>query len=398
MANLTDAAVRKLEAPEKGITTQYEGAGFGVRVTPAGVKSFVLRYRVGKLQRLYTIGPYPAWSVAQARTEANRLRQLIGTGADPLASRQHKRVAETMEELGDTYIKEHAKPKKRTWRTDERRIAKYVTPAMKGRRIEDITRRDVSALVNKVAKTAPIEANRLLALVRKMFSFAVDNGLIENHPCLRMSAPSAESAGSRALTSPAEIKAFWEATDTDSREHAALRLLLLTGARVSEVAELPWAEIDLETGDWALPAARHKGKRDHLVPLPADALAIVKARPREPKALHVFGGRKDAPMRAKRVEQALHDLTPALAKVGVAPLTPHALRRTVETGMASIGVAKEYRDRVLGHKDASVGAVHYNKHDYKAEKRNALEAWANHVRKAIGAQADNIIPFTAKAG
>lgn len=396
MANLTDAAVRKLEAPAKGITTLYEGAGFGVRVTASGAKSFVLRYRIGKLQRLYTIGAYPAWSVVDARKEANRLRQLVDTGIDPLAARQHKRQAETMDELGELYIDEHAKPHKRTWRTDERRIDKYVLPAMKGRRIEDITRRDVAALVAKVAKTAPIEANRLLALVRKMFSFAVDRDLIQTHPCLRMSAPSAESPGSRALMSPAEIKAFWQATAADSREHRALRLLLLTGARVSEVAELPWSEIDLDAGEWALPAARHKGKRDHLVPLPADALAVLPERPDD--GGYVFAGRMGAPMRAKRVEHALHALAPTLAKHGVAPLTPHALRRTVETGMASIGVAKEYRDRVLGHKDASVGAVHYNKHDYKAEKRNALEAWARHVRKAVGDQADNIVPFTAKAG
>lgn len=395
MGKLTNTAVGAAKPPKAGIATIYEGNGFGVRITAGGVKSFVLRYRVGRRQRLYTIGAYPAWGVGAARKEAGRLRQLVDTGADPLADRNHKRTAETVAELGELYIAEHAKPHKRTWRTDERRIAKYVDPAMGTRRIEDITRRDVATLVAKVAKVAPIEANRLLALVRKMFSFAVDRELVKVHPCLRMKAPAPESVGSRAFTTPAEIKAFWELTADDSREAAALRLLLLTGARVSEVAELPWSEVDTDAAEWSLPAARHKGKRDHLVPLTDDMLQILRSRPQA--GAYVFQGPKGAPLRAKAVEKALHALAPALAERGVAPLTPHALRRTVETGMAAVGVAKEYRDRVLGHKDASVGAVHYNKHDYKAEKRAALEAWGRHVRKAIG-EGGNVIPFPAKAG
>jgi integrase len=337
---------------------------------------------------LITIGGYPDWSVEAARKEAARLRVEVDRGLDPLAERKLTRDAETIGELSDRYLAEHAR-NKRSGGEDARRLRKHVLPDWKGRRLDSITRREVAALVSRIAAQTPYEGNRVQALIRKMFSFAVDKGLLEAHPCLRMQAPGKEMPRDRALQSDLELRSLWAATEpggaAPEREAAAIRLLLLTGARVSEVAEMRWAEI--QGDEWHIPASRTKGKRDHLIPLTPRALAIIHAQPR---AEFVFQGPRGGSLTKKHVERAMKTLCATLD--GLDPFTPHDLRRTVETGMAAAGIPKEYRDRVLNHKDASVGGVSYNKHDYKEQKRSALETWANRLASALEHR-DNVVPF-----
>lgn len=400
---LTDNAVRSLPAPDKGNRVTYDDAvsGFGIRVTAAGSRSFVLNYRVEGRERRITIGPFPAWSVAAAREQAQKLRRQADTGSDPLAERQRRRDADTFAELAERYVDEWAKPRKRSWQEDRRRLDKHVLPAWKHRRVEDIHRRDVAALVSGIAKDAPVEANRVLALVRKVFSFAIDQSVIEHHPCLRMAAPSPETPRDRALKTADEFKALWLVTGggewaevVPAREAAALRLMLFTAARNSEVAGLPWSEIHGD--EWHLPAARNKSKRDRLTPLVDEALLILR---KQPKGRYVFEGGRGGAMTKKQVERALAAACEKLAEQGIEKFTPHDLRRTVETGMASIGIAQETRDRVLDHKDQSVGAKVYNQHDYKAEKRAALEAWARHVMGLIRKKGnDNVVSIRKRSG
>ncbi len=398
MGKLTDSTVRALQVPPSGNRITYEGNGFGVRITAAGARAFVLNYRVDGRERRITIGSYPAWSVAAARTQAAKLRQQADLGKDPLLERQRRRGADTVFELAERYINEHAKAHKRSWKEDQRRLNKHVLPVWSARKVEDVTRRDVDALVSRIARDTPIEANRVLALVRKMFSFALDKAIVEAHPCLRMRAPGKETARDRALQTPADLQLLWQITgggewaDTmPAREAAALRLLVLTGARVSEIASMPTLELDLIANEWHLPAARNKGKRDHLVPLVEEAVVIVEAQPRQGR--YLFQGSRGGALNKKAVERALR-ATLAKAKTQgyeVVEFTPHDLRRTVETGMAAAGVPKEYRDRVLNHKDASVGGINYNKHDYLQQKREALTAWAARLQGLLGNKESNVV-------
>lgn len=397
MAKLTDAVVRALPAPEKGNKITYDGGGFGVRVTAAGAKSFVLTYRVDGHQRRITIGPYPAWSLKAARARAAELRLAADKGADPLEERQGRRKAETIGELVDRYIRDYAKIHKRSWRQDERRLEKYVLPVWRNRKIGDIRRRDVIALGESIA--APVEANRVVATIRGMFSFAVDKELAESHPCLGLRKINAEAPRNRTLRTVDEFRAFWEITSGSEqwasvipeRHAAALRLLFLLGQRNSEVGGMRWAELDLDAAEWLIPPERYKSNRPHLVPLPPVALSIIQAQPRNGE--FVFAGARGGPLTKKHLSDALGTASAALADRGIEKFTPHDLRRTVETGLAKLKVPKEYRDRVLGHVDGSVGGTHYNHHDYADEKRDALSRWEAHaVATATGASAE-VIPF-----
>jgi len=402
MGKLTDSVVRALATPAAGNRITYEGNGFGVRVTASGAKAFVLNYRVDGRERRITIGSYPAWSVTAARVQAAKLRQQADIGSDPLAERQRRRDANTFQDLAERYIIEHAKVHKRSWKEDQRRLAKHVLPAWKARKSEDLTRRDVDALVSRIARDTPIEANRVLALVRKMFSFALDKSLVEVHPCLRMRAPGKEVARARVLQSAEELQWLWMVTGggewadvMPAREAATLRLLVLTGARVSEVASVPRRELDLVANEWHLPAARNKGKRDHLIPLVPEAAEIVNSWPSDGE--YLFQGARGGALNKKAVERALRATLAKAAAQGskVIDFTPHDLRRTVETGMAAAGVPKEYRDRVLNHKDTSVGAVNYNKHDYLQQKRAALEAWTHRLDGLLGRTQGRVVPMRA---
>lgn len=403
MAKLTDSVVRKLPAPDKGNKITYEGGGFGVRVTAAGTKSFVLTYRVDGHQRRITIGPYPAWSVKAARDRAAELRLAADKGKDPLEERQGRREAETIGELVDRYIREYCKSKdadgnlrKRSWRQDERRLEKYVLPVWKNRKIRDIRRRDVLDLGEAIE--APVEANRVVATIRGMFSFAVDKSLVETHPCLGIRKINPEAPRSRTLRTNDEFRALWEITSGSdewagiipTRQAAALRLLFLLGQRNSEVAGMRWAELDLDSAEWLIPPERYKSNRPHLVPLPPVALSIIQAQPRNGE--FVFAGARGGPLTKKHLSDALGKASAALADRGIERFTPHDLRRTVETGLAKLKVPKEYRDRVLGHVDGSVGGMHYNTYEYLEEKREALSKWEAHavaiVEPTIGEDAD----------
>ncbi|WP_139350544.1 site-specific integrase [Rhodanobacter sp. B04] len=417
--------------------------GLAVRITRTGSRSFLFCYSHDGRERRLSMGPWspPAsnrlgtlatrkagGTLDWARQEAARLRLLVQSGADPMQQKQDARAEReaarqqaareiTIETLASRYIAEWAKPRKRTWPEDERRLDAIVVPAWGKRKVKSITRADVSALLAPVATGAgmrPAEAGARLALVRKLFSFAMDQGIIDMHPCLRMQLPCGKPAPrTRALTTAHDLRVLWRVTEPGSlwaREPAnsalrerrfieaeadALRLLLLTAARASEVTDMPWSELDLDAAIWVLPAARSKNKRTHLVPLVPAAVELLRRRRETSDSEYVFPATRRDHITDRNLSRPLKEVCQRLIAYGVdiAPFTPHDLRRTVETGMAASRVPKEYRDRVLNHVDSSVGGMHYNMYDYMDEKREALEKWARRLEGLLADTVATVVPM-----
>lgn len=439
-----------LPASHHALHLDTETRGLAVRITRTGARSFLFCYSFDGQERRMSLGPWSplvsnklgadatrklGGTLAWARQEVQRLRGELAKGIDPMEQKQGARAAReaakqqaareiTVATLADRYLTEWAKPKKRSWKEDERRLNAYVIPVWGDRRVREVTRADVDALVSPVAigdesrgiEPRPAEAGHRLALVRKMFSFALDKGIIDTHPCLRMKAPGGQpKPRTRALTTARELRVLWRITEPntiwtrmpakrrtvnrlrDARftqaEADALRLILATGARASEVAELPWTELDLDAATWVLPAARSKNKRENLIPLLPEAVAMLRRRREEVTGAYVFPAVRSVHMVDEHLSRPLKLVCGRLARIGLAPFTPHDLRRTVETGMAAAKVPKEYRDRVLNHVDASVGGVHYNMHDYEDEKREALDKWARRVETMLKGSASNVVPL-----
>ena len=148
--------------------------GFGIRVFPSGRKSFVLSYRSKGRKRLMKIEKYGIYTLDQARKDAREFLVAVAKGIDPLLEKQKERRGQRMSALCEAFMERYAKPTRKTWRTYEARINKYILPAWKGFQIAAITRDDVKSLHSKISKTAPVEANRVIALASKMFNWAAE--------------------------------------------------------------------------------------------------------------------------------------------------------------------------------------------------------------------------------
>jgi integrase len=413
---LTDRSIEALR-PKAARYEVWDKArkGFGLRVTPRGVKSFVWVYHFGGQPRRLTFGTYPRLSLAGAGVKLAEAKALLAKGIDPgsraVAERDAERHAETVEELVTSYLDRYAKVRKRSAFEDERILRKDVLSRWSGRKSKDITRRDIVKLLNEIVdRGAPIQANRTLTILRRMFKFAVGQAILEVSPCDQVEAPSAENERNRALTED-EIRLLWRALDTAPMEPNArriLRLMLVTGQRKGEVMGIPAHEIDYGKQLWILPAERAKNGREHVIPLSAPALEILaEIAPNESGCLFP-SSLTGKPYRGQSIDHAVRYLfdprprpkttkrpskarTPLLAGI-MERFTPHDLRRTVATRMRELGISRGDVKMVLNHVETDVTA-RYDRYDGLAEKRRALDIWAKRLIQVVSgeAPAENVV-------
>ncbi len=377
--------------PTPGHRVEYPDAdvsGLALRVTPQGSKSWTLRYRLaggrsGRLRRL-TLGAYPAVGLAAARTAARKaLGHVAVSGTDPAAAKQAARQGETFADLAKDYLKFHAKRHKRSWEEDDRKINVELLPHWRARKVKDITRRDVRALVETIAERAPITANRTLALIRKMFNYAIGADWIEANVASLIPKPGREQSRDRVLTED-EIRTVWAACEAERPSLRALtRLRLVTAQRGGELQHMAWADVDLETGWWTIPGTVTKNKMPHRVPLSPTAIDILKALQKNATAdAWVFAGKTGA----RPLADVKHTGSRITARVKAArqaesgavesfDFKAHDLRRTAASMMASGGIPRLTISKILNHAESGVTAV-YDRHGYDPEKRAALDWWA----------------------
>lgn len=372
---LTDTFLRRHQAAERTEVYDTLVPGFGVLLLPSGARTFFLRYRWRGKQPRLKLGRYPKKSLAAAREEAVEALRKVERGIDPQSERVPSRDPLTVERLAGQYLELHAKPRKRTWRQDERRIQRELVPAWGDALAGELTRQDVIALTDRIAKRAPVEANRVRALVSRIFTWAIARGVVEQNPVAGTMAPTAERPRELALTDE-EIAACWCVLSAEkSPASRAYRVFLLTGAREGAVLGLRESEV---VGQWAtIPGERMKGGRPwrlYLGPLVREVLG-------EPKGGLYFPSprRRGAPISSLSVAlRRFKDGT------GLDHFGHRTLRKTVATGMAALGVPPHVIDEVLSHAPKSVARRHYNLHSYDSEKRDAWLAWERRVREIVG--------------
>ncbi|HEX3861075.1 MAG TPA: site-specific integrase [Stellaceae bacterium] len=356
-----DKFVRTVAVPPRGNRIAYDRGkdsvrGFGVRITAAGAKSFILNYTIAGRERRYTIGAYPAWTVLVARKEAARLRREIDSGHDPLGAREADREAPTVADLCDRYLAEHA-IKKRTAADDESMIRRIVRPELGARKVASINFADVDRLHRKVTKASGgYAANRLLALLSKMFALAIRWEMRTDNPAKGVER-NTEERRYRYLTGE-ELRRLTEALATHPNQIAAnaVRLMLLTGARRGEVLSATWDQFDLDVGIWVKPSSHTKTKREHRVPISAPARQLLvemraeaekraKAKKRDEVSPFVFPARVgDGPMVEIKTAWAWLCTAAELKDVRV-----HDLRHTYASVLASAGLSLPVIGALLGH-------------------------------------------------
>ena len=377
--------------------------GLALRVTASGHKSWTVHYRnaARRLRRL-TLGDYPTITLADARKAAQKALRAAAAGEDPATEKHATRQGETVADLAREYIERQAKKHKRSWEEDQRKLDVDILPSWRTRKVKELTRRDVRDLIERIAdRGAPIAANRVLALVRKLLNFAVQRDWIDANPAALITKPGAERSRDRVLTDD-ELRRIWTACQAEKPAMCALqRLRLVTMQRGGELAKLQWADVDLDTGWIAFPAAITKNKRPHRVPLSPLALEIFATISRASNEW-VFPGltgrrpRRDVTRGAQRVgARVLLTLREANPDVAVFDFKGHDLRRTASTKIAEAGITQTDIARVLNHSEGGPRVTQiYNRYEYDKEKRAALDRWASLLTAILEGKPTNaVLPF-----
>jgi integrase len=362
----------------------------------------VYLYRFEGKPRRLTLGTYPKMSLADAHQAhsdaAKKLEQGIDPGAETVAERQEERKAPTVATLAEEYLEKWAKPRKRSWREDARILEKDVFLEWGRRKAREITRRDVIRLLDGIVdRGAGIMANRTLAVIRKMFNFAVSRDIVPVSPCLAVRAPAPEQRRDRVLTTD-EVQALWlrleGAKMIAEGTKLALKLQLVTAQRKAEIVSAAWEEIDFTDKWWTIPPEKAKNKMAHRVPLSPLALELLQAaKLLSGTSSWIFpsprGNRHITP---EAVDHALR--RPSLEGLGFT-FVPHDLRRTAASHMTSMGISRLVVSKILNHVERGVTSV-YDRHSYDQEKRQALEAWGRRLQAIIqekNGEESNIIPI-----
>ena len=294
----------------------------------------------------------------------------------------------------DEYLEKWARPRKRSAAEDERILRKDVLPAWGRRKARDIGRRDVVLLLDGIVERgAPIQANRTLGVIRRMFNFAISRDMLDTTPVVMVKPPSKENQRDRVLTF-AEIRIFWHGL-TKARMSEAVRLALkfqlATAQRKGEIVNAEWAEFDFEEGTWTIPGERSKNQRTHRVPLSALSLSLLEeVRELSGESPRLFPSpRGGGSISATAVN---HALRLSLPMIGLEDVVPHDLRRSAASAMTSLGIPRLVVAKLLNHIEGSVTAI-YDRHSYDDEKRHALDAWGAHLEAIVTARSapENIV-------
>jgi integrase len=352
--------------------------GFGLRFREGGAR-WVFQYKIGTKHRRMTLGQYPALKVPEARKQAGELHAKVKLGLDPAGEKAENqaRAGETFASCLDLYLEKRRQEEKlrpTTLSEIERHLTRNLKP-LHGLRIDKVDRRAIAAELSRLAvESGPVQANRTRSSLAKFLKWCAGEGFIDANPAM-FTNKNPEHPRDRVLT-VLELAAIWNALAAGDFGDI-LKLLMLTGQRRDEIADLRWEEVDLCCGLITLPPTRTKNHRRHTVPLSDAAITILEG-PERNRPL-VFGrgqgGFSGWSQCKRRLDQRLT----------IPPWTIHDLRRSVSTGLGDLGTQPHVVEAVLNHISGTKAGVAglYNKSAYEAEKESALASWAKHLMAAV---------------
>ena len=383
MPKLDRSSIPKLAPPPPGkfdvVHWDDDMPGLGIRILKSGSQSWVVRYRIGRKQRVVSLGKIAILSPGQARSKASEILAKVKLGHDFQADRKAKtnQTRLTLGRLSADFLSRYVEvvQRPRTRLETRRLLAKW-------QHLNDLTVDDVSraviaeGLARVEEQSGLVTRNRARSAVSRLFVWAMQEGLADHNP-VADTAVRPEVPRDRVL-SLNELKDIWAATDGPGDYNRIVRLLMLTGQRRAEVAGITWKEVDFETALWRIPSTRTKNARGHDVPLSGEAKAILaNVDSRDGRTL-VFGEGSGPFSGWSKSKERLD------RRSGVTEWRLHDLRRTVVTGMAELGIQPHVIEAIVnhisGHK-AGVAGI-YNRATYAREKREALERWSTYLMNA----------------
>jgi integrase len=389
--------VQAFKAPKAGrVEYQDDGCpGLRLRIGSSGTKTFIVRKRTGDKVVNVTIGRYgPRLGLAEARKRARALLSDLEAGKGVPKPKTREGSSGTIRALIPPYLA--SKVNLRSHAEIKRVLERYVLPELGDRMADTITRQDVTELVDEIAETAPVMARAVHAQLSAFYKWALPRLRMEGNPCRDAGRPSKPKARARVLAED-ELRALWSVSNGEALPFGpGIKLLILTGQRRDEVFSADRAEFDMVAKVWTIPAERAKNGLAHIVPLSAATLAVLATIP------EIEGSPKLFPTRTKagQAERGPSGFSKAVARIRLAVdeelereggehWTLHDIRRTVATGLQRVGVRFEVTEAVLNHVSGSKGGIAgvYQHHDWKEEKRVALDLWAAELDRIVTGKA-----------
>ena len=378
---LTKSAIDAMSTPASDVV-YWDAAipGFGVKVTPKGRKVFIVLYRTGgagsKLRK-YTLGPYGRLTLHQARIAAQKVFAAKLEGRDPATEkREAKRrvVADRVEDLLESFIAQRLS-QNRSVGEISRLLRREIGRAWGGRSIHQISKRDVIDVVSAIEQRgAPAAANKALKSIKTFLNWCVGRAVLDRSPAEGVPLPTKEIARDRVLEDSELGRVILAARQIGEPYGGIVELLALTGQRREEVAQMRLEELEFAQRIWTIPKSRTKNAKAHVVHLSKQSLTVVKlTNSRGPYVFSVLGTKPFQEFsKAKRELDRLS---------GVTGWRLHDLRRTCVSGMARLGIAPHVADKILNHQSGTISGVAavYQRHDFLAERKDALNRWGEHV-------------------
>lgn len=364
-----------------------DGQGLYLKVARNGTKTFVFRYTyAGRSRQELTLGTYPELSLAAARERRMAQSRLLENGKNPIqeksVARTAKLTASTVDELIELFYENNMKKHRLLPKPDYDTLKRHISKDLGHLLVEDVTRQDITTALNKVGRSGKVIQNRVLALTRQLFAYAIDQHHREDTPVsmTRKAAGGKEKPRTTNLSFDQVTKVMEVLYDPlnglEWQTRDCLLLGLATAKRPGELVTIEWHHIDLDKGEWVNPKRLTKEQRDdHLVYLNEYAVQLLRRiRQRNDNKTYVF----PSPTKSKQC-LTRHTLSRAILRLynaGTLPykFTPHDFRRTFSSRMADLGEMPHVVEKALDHLMVGVMAV-YNLGSYYPERKKAMDVW-----------------------
>ncbi|HHM6444414.1 TPA: tyrosine-type recombinase/integrase [Pseudomonas aeruginosa] len=400
---LTDSAIKTAKPKEKPYKLS-DSHGLYLEVTPTGSKLWRLKYRLAGKEKKLAIGAYPIIGLQQARQRRDEARQQLADGVDPSEQRKAAKQAQRAEGLTfESVAREWYAYNAPRWAESTAYKAKLylendLLPGIGARPIAAITRPDLVELVRKVEARGTLNAaGKIRQWLHQIFRYALARGVVENNPATDLDVVAAPAKAVRhhphvAFAELPELLEKLEAAKLHNLTRWAIRLLVLTAVRPGELRAAPWAEFDLDAATWTIPSERMKARRPHVVPLPRQAVAILRQLQEATGSYALlFPGQQNAerPMSENTINKALRLIGYEGRQTG------HGFRHLLSTELNGRGYNRDWIERQLAHGDADEIRDTYNHATYIEQRREMMQAWADSI-DALCAGA-NVVSIKRKA-
>jgi integrase len=404
------SAIKATASGDRTAEYRIDGVrGLVLHALPSGTATWYFHYdvEVGKkrIRRKLKIGRLDEVSLAQARAEVDRLRPLVRQGDDPALKKADTRKATTFAELAAQRLENGEPLRPGTQRDYTHLLKRDILPVIGDKPAESIARENIIHVLDRIsARGATRRADSARAVISSIFGYGLDRGLVSTNPASGLRNRH-DYQPRDVVASEDDIRQFCSAIDSGQAAMSVaigtiVKLALFTGLRRTEIAAIRKVELDLDwsTPTLTIPRGRAKNRNAHRVPLSPQAAALLgEAVKASGDSVFVFPG--DGPsghIASRSVSKAMERTR---AKLGIADITMHDLRRTVGTYMSRLGVPKDVRERILNHGGSRKGSITesvYNHYEYDAEKRAALELWADALDAILGRGPADIDGFNSR--